>query len=295
MLQPLKAFLSAARLRTLPLALSGILTGAAIAEHPQIIIWGQCLLLAILFQIISNFANDLGDGLKGTDKDRIGDPRMISSGAIQPKTMKVVMGMFCFLALVLMFRLLWNSALTMYVFWFFVFLGSASILAALTYTWGRWSYGYWALGDLMVLLFFGFVSVLGTIFLQDHTIQFLQLLPATAIGLLCVAVLNLNNTRDILNDKKNNKTTIANLLGWSAAKWYHLCLILLACLLWNGYLYEKHAGILYYSINGVFLILFYQSKKILEIQEPAHLQPFLKSTALLTFLISLTVLLLKQH
>jgi len=237
-----KSFIKAARLRTLPLSISGIIVGSYLGvdylnsisqSNPRLIIWMTpifwlAILTTIGFQVLSNFANDYGDGIKGSDKNRKGEERMVSSGAITPKQMKMAMIVTTIITLIIAIFLIYKSFGSEnfgYSILFF-FLGIASISAAIKYTVGNSAYGYSGFGDVFVFLFFGLLSVLGSYFLYTKTINFEILLPAISLGFLSTAVLNLNNLRDREEDEKNNKNTLVVKLGKEKAKKYHYLLIL---------------------------------------------------------------------
>ena len=230
----LKAWISAARLRTLPLSISGALVGSAYAFHLGFFntpTFSLIILTTLSFQILSNFANDYGDGIKGTDNEsRIGPKRALQSGAISPSQMRTAVAINALISAIL------SIALILVVFGLkqlftaavFVCLGGLSIYAAITYTVGKSAYGYNALGDLMVFLFFGFLSVLGTFFLFTKQIEPWLFLPASSVGLLSAAVLNLNNMRDLESDRKSKKNTLAGYFGPNYSKVYHFSIVLLA-------------------------------------------------------------------
>ena len=236
-----KSFIKAARLRTLPLSISGIIVGSFLGikvlndslldDNKMSILTSPIFWLAILttigFQVLSNFANDYGDGIKGSDKNRTGEARMVSSGAITPKQMKIAMIVTTIITLIIALLLIYfsfgkeNFAYSILFFG----LGVASIAAAIKYTVGNSAYGYSGFGDVFVFLFFGLLSVVGSYFLFTKNINLLVFLPAIAIGLLSTAVLNLNNLRDRDQDKINKKNTLVVKLGNSNAKKYHYFLI----------------------------------------------------------------------
>jgi 1,4-dihydroxy-2-naphthoate octaprenyltransferase len=225
-----KSYIKAARLRTLPLSISGIIVGSFLAVSAGLFNW-LIFLLAIIttigFQVISNFANDYGDGIKGTDAVRTGEERMVSSGKISPKQMKLAIIVTAILTIITAFFLIY-SAFGASNFWYsllFFFLGITSVIAAIKYTVGNSAYGYSGFGDVFVFVFFGLLSVLGSYFLFTKEIHFPIFLPAFSIGLLSTAVLNLNNMRDCKNDKKSNKNTIVVKIGAEAAKRYHYSLL----------------------------------------------------------------------
>ncbi len=231
----MKNYIKAARLRTLPLSVSGIIVGSFLAVSQNQFDWNICVLAlctTIGFQVLSNFANDYGDGIKGTDDDRKGEERMVSSGAITPNQMKTAMITTAILTLIVAVLLIYFSFGKnnfLYSLLFFG-LGVASIAAAIKYTVGTSAYGYSGFGDVFVFLFFGLVSVVGSYFLFTEQLNTIVFLPAISIGLLSAAVLNLNNMRDQENDKKVGKNTLVVKIGSQKAKIYHYALIIGALL-----------------------------------------------------------------
>jgi 1,4-dihydroxy-2-naphthoate octaprenyltransferase len=222
----MKNWIQAARLRTLPLSVSGIIVGSSYAYYQGFSDW-RIVILALLttlgLQILSNFANDYGDGIKGTDANRIGEKRLVAAGIITADQMKkavIITAIFTFIIALLLIYVAFgkeNFALSL----IFILLGMGSIGAAIKYTVGKSAYGYSGFGDLFVFIFFGWVSVIGSNFLFTHFIDWKLFLPATSIGLLSVAVLNLNNMRDIENDKIAGKNTLVVKMGLKWAKKYH--------------------------------------------------------------------------
>lgn len=230
-MQKIIAFSKAARLRTLPLAIVGIVIGNACAYVAGVFSLEICLLTvstALLLQILSNFANDYGDFVKGTDNDdRVGPERALQSGAITKSEMQIALGFFTALSLgcgIQLLRVALAEA-TMADFMFFLGLGIVSIVAAITYTVGKKAYGYHGLGDVMVFIFFGLVSVVGAYYLQVKEFDYSVFLPAISVGLFSAGVLNMNNTRDIENDKASGKNTLPVRLGKTFAKTYQLLAI----------------------------------------------------------------------
>jgi len=227
-------WIKAARLRTLPLAISGILLGWAVA-FPFISTttasWGVlvlAILTAIFLQITSNYANDYGDFQKGTDQSAGRTDRMLTTGEISPRAMKIALIFLCIFTLLLGLLLLLVSG----VFadnrgWILLMVGISAIAAAILYTVGKHAYGYRGLGDLFVFLFFGVVTVLGMALLLDVSIGIVQLTAAFGMGSLSTAVLNINNYRDIETDKIKNKRTLAVVLGVNKTLVYHGFLLLL--------------------------------------------------------------------
>ena len=227
-------WIKAARLRTLPLAFSCILMGASIAKicsfEFSIVKLILALLTTLFLQILSNFANDYGDGIKGSDQFRETNDRMVQSGKISKEEMKKgiilisVLGFFSGLLLIFFSFPLEDT----YKILLFLVLGVLSIVAAIKYTVGRSAYGYHGLGDLFVFIFFGIVGVFGSFFLFTQEINLLTVPGSLYIGSLSCAVLNLNNMRDIENDIKSKKQTFAVLLGKKKSKIYHYILIITA-------------------------------------------------------------------
>lgn len=280
------------RLRTLPLSISGIILASCLAHYNGVFSWSICI-LAILttlsFQILSNFANDYGDGIKGTDNDdRIGPERAIQSGKISPEELFSAIKLNILISIVLASVLVFNAFGVKYFFLTLIFflLGIASVAAAMRYTIGENAYGYRGLGDAFVFIFFGLVSVIGCYILFAKKIDHVAFLPACTIGLLSAAVLNLNNMRDRASDEKSNKITLAVKLGVKKAKRYHNILIILAIIL------SALFGVLYYTspFNLIFIVayipLIIHLKKVNNNSEPRLLDPELKKLALTTVLLA---------
>ncbi|CCK09153.1 1,4-dihydroxy-2-naphthoate octaprenyltransferase [Cronobacter sakazakii 696] len=218
-----QAWLESLRPRTLPLAFSAILVGSALAGwqgYFDPVITLLALLTAGLLQILSNLANDYGDAVKGSDQpDRLGPLRGMQKGAITAPQMKRAIQLTVALICVSGLALVYVACHSMADVLGFLALGALSILAAITYTVGTRPYGYMGLGDVSVLIFFGWLSVLGSWYLQAHTLITPVWLPATACGLLAAAVLNINNLRDIDSDRRNGKNTLAVRLGPVVARY----------------------------------------------------------------------------
>ncbi len=228
----LNIWLNAFRLRTLPLSLSGIIIGWSIALLYDVNDW--CIfifsiLTTVCFQILSNLSNDLGDTIKGADNvDRVGPPRAVQAGLISKKRMKFaiyITGFFSLLFAVILIFLSAKGMSSSLIFAFIVFT-VLSVLCAITYTIGKNAYGYYGFGDLMVFVFFGLVSVFGSFGLYFKSLSLICLLPSISFGLLSVAVLNLNNLRDCVNDKKSGKKTVVVRLGFNRAKRYHFAILI---------------------------------------------------------------------
>lgn len=286
-----KTWLEAARLRTLPLSLSGIIVGSAIAVGngfwDPTIFW-LAMLTTILFQVLSNFANDLGDSQKGTDNEhRIGPQRTVQSGAISLGQMKGAVIITSILSFFAAGALIYFGTKEMPVelIYFYGALAVLCVLAAITYTVGKKAYGYSGFGDIMVLIFFGFVSVLGVYSLFAKVFDPVNILPAITIGLLSTAVLNLNNMRDYINDKASGKITFVVKIGPNNAKIYHVLLIMLALSSMVAFLIRFQEPILYLSLLP-FLGLGMHLRKVMRTTDPKEFDPELKVVALSTFAIS---------
>ena len=227
-----QAWLECLRPKTLPLGLIAIVTGSALAYWPghfELPIALLAILTAGTLQILSNLANDYGDAVKGTDtEERLGPLRGMQKGVITPAQMKkaliinVIISCVSGIALIIVACKKPEDAIG------FLVMGLLAIVAAITYTVGKRPYGYMGLGDISVLIFFGWLSVIGTYYLQANAFNIVTLLPATACGLLSVAVLNINNMRDLENDIQAGKNTLAVRLGASGSRIYHTCVIAIA-------------------------------------------------------------------
>ena len=281
------------RLRTLPLSVSGIILGSCFAYYNgrfNILIFVLAILTTISLQVMSNLANDYGDGVKGTDNDeRVGPKRAIQSGEISPDEMLDAIKFNIIVVIILSISLIWASFGTgnfLYVL-LFMFLGGLSVYAALNYTMGDSPYGYRALGDVFVFIFFGLLSTIGSYFLYMQTLDHVVILPAVALGLLSVGVLNLNNMRDIESDTNAGKITLAVKLGMERAKKYHNFLIL------GAFIVTILFSILYYvePYNFMYVLAFIplviHNKKIKAAVQPDDFDSQLKVLALSTFLFSI--------
>ncbi|KAB1232675.1 1,4-dihydroxy-2-naphthoate octaprenyltransferase [Chryseobacterium viscerum] len=296
-------WIKAARLRTLPLSLSGIIMGAFIAKWRLYgeggtwdwKIFALALLVTLLYQILSNYANDYGDGVKGTDAKRINEAeaRAVASGKITAKQMKNAVILFSALSFIATIALLYVAFIPNYMneFYTFIGLGVACILAAIGYTVGKKPYGYMGLGDIFVFIFFGLVSVCGSYFLFTKTFSWDMLLPGTAVGMMSMAVLNLNNMRDIESDKLSGKNSFALRIGFRNAMIYEMVLLQLPLLLIlvflgiNGFMQEQN-----YYVFIVMILLIPLSKlrrKILSVKEPKELDQYLKQVGILTFVMAI--------
>ncbi|MBP9079121.1 MAG: 1,4-dihydroxy-2-naphthoate polyprenyltransferase [Flavobacteriales bacterium] len=287
----LAPWIHAFRLRTLPLAMSSILTGSALAGFAHGFRWPVftlAMLTAVLLQVLSNLANDLGDHQHGTDDDsRVGPQRAVQSGAISPVAMKRAMWACGGLALASGIALILVALGTTIATFAFLLLGLVAIAAAVKYTFGRNPYGYAGMGDLSVLLFFGLAGVCGTYYLHTTTWDPTVLLPAMGIGLLATGVLNLNNLRDIHGDAANGKRTVVVRIGPKAAKRYHAGLVYggFACLVLFTALHFR--GWWQYAFLLTFVLLDRHVRTVQRTAEPRDLDPQLKVLALTTLVTAL--------
>lgn len=297
----MKHWVEAARLRTLPLSVSGIIVGSMYAlAYPtanvltptEVFNWqlfGFAILTTLGLQVLSNFANDYGDGIKGTDnEDRIGPKRAIQSGVISPQAMKraiIITSVLTFISAVLLIYFAFGETNIGYSI-FFLILGLLAIASAIRYTIGNTAYGYRGYGDLFVFVFFGLVSTLGVNFLYSKELDYKLFLPAIAIGFLSVGVLNLNNMRDEESDRKSGKNTIVVKIGGAKAKKYHYFLVISAMILvlvfavLNNFQFDQYIFVGAYFPLISHLITVYKNK------DPKKLDPELKKLAISTFLLS---------
>ncbi|SEM83993.1 1,4-dihydroxy-2-naphthoate octaprenyltransferase [Chryseobacterium taichungense] len=295
-------WIKAARLRTLPLSLSGIIMGAFIAKWRLYgeggtwdwRIFALALLVTLLYQILSNYANDYGDGVKGTDAKRAteAESRAVASGRITAKQMKNAVIIFSILSFVATVALLYVAFIPDYMneFYIFIGLGVASILAAIGYTVGKKPYGYMGLGDVFVFIFFGLVSVCGSYFLFTKSFSWDILLPGTAIGMMSMAVLNLNNMRDIESDKLSGKNSFALRIGFKNAMIYEMILLQLPLILIlmflavNGFFQTQNYYV--FIVMILMLPLMKIRRKIMTVKNPRELDPFLKQVGIMTFMMA---------
>lgn len=291
--EKLKMWWETARPKTLPLALASIFTGSALGywANPQGfngLVMALCLLTTILLQVLSNFANDYGDHQKGSDtEERIGPLRGIQKGAISAKELKwglILMVVASFLSGSFLIGIAYENLSDLFAF---AGLGILAIVAAITYTVGVKPYGYMGLGDISVLVFFGLLGVGGTYYLQTHSIASHIILPAIGSGLLASAVLNINNLRDIEQDAKAGKNTLAVRLGAYKGRVYHCILLSVAALCylafavataisWTNYLFVLAMPLL--AKHAIFV---YRS------QQPSELRPMLAQMSMVSLLINI--------
>lgn len=227
---PFKIWIDAARLRAFPLAMSCIGMGGFLAAERGVfdpVILGWALITTILLQLTSNLANDLGDTQHGADhSDREGPKRAVQQGLISTGSMKKAVIITALLSFISGGILIYLGVDTTKDALIFLALGLIAILAAIGYTMGTKPYGYLGLGDLSVFIFFGWTGVVGSYYLQSHMISWDVFLPASACSFFSVAVLNINNIRDIDSDRSAGKYTLALRLGKEGSRWYHLSLLI---------------------------------------------------------------------
>jgi len=286
-------WIEAARPRTLPLALASIGMGAFLAASVGQFRW-EVLVLTVLttifLQVLSNFANDYGDSIHGADgSDREGPQRTVQSGAISPAAMRRAMSLFALLSFIsgvslLLISVRWNIQVLI----IFLVLGLLAIAAAITYTAGRKPYGYAGLGDISVLIFFGLVGVLGSFYLHTAFFDPHAVLPAMSCGLLSVAVLNVNNIRDIKTDSMAGKKSLPVRLGRNRAVVYHWLLLTFGILCSVVYVLMSYNT----AYQWIFLLsvplLIKNGIAVQTKTKATELDPYLKQLALSTLIYVLT-------
>lgn len=277
-------WLLAARPRTLPAAIGPVMVGMALswsdgffAPFPAF----AAAIAALLLQLLSNFANDYFDFVKGADtSERLGPPRAMATGLLS--AVEIYMGMATVIGLLVL--------VGVYLFfiggWPILVVGIASILAALLYTGGPFPFGYYGLGDLFVFIFFGLVAVSGTYFVQAGTLSVEVVLAAVPVGLLITAILVVNNLRDIETDAQAGKRTLAVLIGRRNTQYQYLILLAMAymlpLILWLGF--ERSSAVLLPLLS---LPLAVQRVYSIYTETGTALNSLLVMTAQLSFLYSL--------
>lgn len=280
------------RLRTLPLALSTSITGSFYAYKLGVFSWLIFLLTlstTLLLQILSNFANDYGDYIKGTDLlDRQGPKRMVSSGEISPSSMKRGILITTTLTLISGVTLLVSSFQVSQLFKgsLLLLIGILSIWAAIKYTVGKSAYGYKGLGDIFVFIFFGLVGVGGAFFVQTHYINTPIVILSIFIGLLSSGVLNINNIRDYENDKNAKKSTLIVKIGKRNGLTYHIFII--ATSITSIFLYTLFYNSCIFELINLLIVplLIVHSKKLLNAKSPQDYNAQLKFLAVSAFFFS---------
>lgn len=288
----IKAWISAFRLRTLPLSFSVIIMGSALAWQsgvfqPNIFLWA--LLTTLFLQILSNLSNDYGDAVSGVDfAGRVGPERMVQSGAISPQQMKKAMWAFGLLSLASGVKLLMVAYANLHTsgFIFMLALGLASIAAAICYTVGKRPYGYMGLGDVFVFIFFGLVGVGGSYVLYAGSLDAIVLLPSASIGLLSVGVLNMNNMRDAQADAASGKNTLVVRMGLKWARVYHVVVVVAAVACLAVHIAMTDGSWLWLSMLPVSMLIA-NVATVLRERDNTRLDSQLKKVAIATFLIAI--------
>ena len=290
----MQKWLKAFRLRTLPLALSSIILGSFLAYASGFYNWKVTVLAVfttIFLQVLSNLANDYGDTVSGVDNEnRVGPTRSMQAGEISKKEMKTALIIFILLSLISGLWLIYEGTKGLYLGYGLIFflLGIAAIGAAIKYTMGKNPYGYMGLGDVFVFLFFGLTGVLGTFYLHTHQMNWEIILPASTIGFLSTAVLNLNNMRDRINDKASGKNTLVVKLGIEKAKIYHFSIVILAILSALVFTIINYFSWYQLIFLVVLPVLINNLRIVYHHKNPASLDPELKKIALGTLLFAVT-------
>lgn len=287
-----KVWLTAARPRTLPLSISGILVGGGLAVRSGTFEWsifGLAIAATLGFQILSNFANDYGDGVKGTDNaGRVGPARAMQSGLLQASQLKKAI-IYTSIITTMIVILLIYTAFGEGRFLFsllFMFLGLAAIISAIKYTVGKSAYGYRGLGDVFVFIFFGLVGVCGSFFMFAEYLSLYEVLPAITIGTLSTMVLHLNNMRDREADAKVGKNTLAVYLGKKGAVRYHTVLFAVGLLCWLLFLFLTDSSVIGLVSLIAFIPVTSHLLRVYKIASHVLLDPELKKVALSTFFLA---------
>ncbi|WP_215239907.1 1,4-dihydroxy-2-naphthoate polyprenyltransferase [Dyadobacter helix] len=284
----MKPWIEAARPRTLPLSLSCILMGCFLAAANGKFSWPVALLsvlTTIFLQVLSNFANDYGDAVNGKDTElRQGPKRAVHAGQITASAMLkaiILFALFSFISGISLLTIALRNA-PANTFWVFLGIGIACIIAAITYTAGKRPYGYVGLGDLSVLIFFGWVGVIGSSYLHTLIWNWDLILPATSCGLFAVGVLNINNIRDIESDKATGKNSIPVRLGRKKAVVYHWLILLtgMACVL--IYTVQHFSGYTSFIFLLSFPLFIRNGMAVSKLTDARELDPYLKQMALST-------------
>lgn len=289
----LKHWINAARPRTLPLSLACIGMGTFLAASVGKFDWGiflLCVITTIFLQILSNFSNDYGDTVHGADsKERQGPQRAVQSGTISASSMKTAMVISALLALMSGLVLLWLAFdFNLLIFGLFFLIGLLSIYAAITYTSGKNPYGYAGLGDLSVLIFFGLIGVSGTYFLFTKSLDWTILLPAISCGVFSVAVLNVNNVRDMESDLAAGKKSIPVRVGRSNAVKYHWILLISGLTAATVFVFFNFQSYLQFLFLITLPLIVKNGAAVARKTRPSDLDPYLKQMAMTTLLFVIT-------
>jgi 1,4-dihydroxy-2-naphthoate octaprenyltransferase len=224
----LSQWIEGARPRTLPAAVAPVVAGTGVAAAVGSVDWTKAVLalgVSLALQVGVNYANDYSDGIRGTDADRVGPLRLVGSGLARPAAVKAAALGFLGLGALL------GLALAATTTWWLLLVGVAALGAAWTYTGGPNPYGYRALGEVSVFLFFGLVAVLGTVYVQVESLPWEAWAAAVGVGSLACAILVANNLRDIPTDVESGKRTLAVVLGDARSRTFYVGLVAVAALL----------------------------------------------------------------
>jgi 1,4-dihydroxy-2-naphthoate octaprenyltransferase len=219
-------WIEGARPRTLPAAFTPVAVGTGIALGANAAQWpraGLALLVALALQVGVNFANDYSDGIRGTDRERVGPVRLVGQGLAKPATVRAAA-----FASFLIAAIAGLVLVALVGQWWLLIVGAASILAAWLYTGGPRPYGYSGLGEVFVFIFFGIVPVVGTAYVQTLTVTATAVIASVGVGALACAVLVTNNLRDIPTDQASDKHTLAVRIGDLATRRVYVALISVA-------------------------------------------------------------------
>ncbi|MCH7731333.1 MAG: 1,4-dihydroxy-2-naphthoate octaprenyltransferase [Candidatus Marinimicrobia bacterium] len=287
-----RPWIQAFRPRTLPLAFASIITGSGLAWAEgtfRLMVFVLALITTLFLQILSNLANDYGDFQHGVDNEaRVGPDRTLQAGLISKGQMVKAMWIIALLCSIFGVWLIVEGTrgLTWGKSGLFAVLGLTAMGAAVKYTMGKNPYGYAGLGDVAVFLFFGWLGVLGTYFLHNHSISIELLLPASAIGLFTTAVLNINNMRDHKADEQSGKQTLVVRIGLDRAKRYQLSLNTGGVLLAIAFIFPS-IRIPNYLFMIIAPVLINTSLNILYSDDYESFDTYLKKQAMVTFLFSI--------
>lgn len=253
----LALWIAGARPKTLPAAIAPVVAGTAVAVHHDGFVWWKALLalgVSLALQIGVNFANDYSDGVAGTDANRVGPLRMVGSGLVAPGKVKAAALGFLAFGGALGFALAATTS------WWLLLVGAAALVAAWTYTSGPTPYGYRALGEVSVFVFFGLVAVLGTVYVQTERLTWDAWVVAVGIACLACAILVANNLRDIPTDSATGKRTLAVLLGDRPTRLlfvvlYVVALVAAVSLVWTTWWFFLAAAALPLAVRSVRTVL----------------------------------------
>lgn len=284
----MQKWIIAFRLRTLPLTLACVSMGSFLAASVGKFKWEVLfltLLTTLFLQILSNLSNDYGDFIHGADHaGRTGPQRAVQSGEISASSMKIAIYIFVGLSLISGILLLYVSVAFSVKFLIFFLFGIASIAAAIYYTNGKKPYGYSGFGDISVFVFFGILGVFGSYYLHVGILDYIILLPAISCGLFAVAVLNINNIRDLESDEKAGKKSIPVRIGRKNALIYHYCLLIIAMSSSVLFILLNFKSYFQFSFLLVIPLLIKNAKAVKQLKNSLLLDPYLKQMALTTLL-----------